>query len=238
MKKTTWFLLFYCVFLALAACNTPLFGDDWPQWRGLARNGIWKESGIVDKFAGPQLPLRWRVPIGSGYSGPTVANGRVYVMDRQVDSDKVERILCFDWQTGNSLWTYSYDCPYKNIGYTAGPRASVSIDDNRVYALGTMGHLHCFDAASGKILWKKQPGADYRIRMPIWGIAAAPLVDGELVIVQLGGEEGACLMAFDKKTGAEKWRALDDRPSYSAPIILQQAGRRISLQIQMVKRRY
>ena len=121
----------------------------------------------------------------------------------------------------------AYDCPYKNIGYTAGPRASVSIDDDRVYALGTMGHLHCLDAASGKLLWKKQPGVDYKIRMPIWGIAAAPLVDGELVIVQIGGEDGACLMAFDKKTGVEKWRALDDQASYSAPIIIRQAGRRV-----------
>jgi outer membrane protein assembly factor BamB len=90
-----------------------------------------------------------------------------------------------------------------------------------------MGHLHCLDAASGKMLWKKQPGVDYKIRLPIWGIAAAPLIDGELVIVQVGGEEGACLMAFDKKTGAERWRALDDQPSYSAPIIIRQADRRI-----------
>ena len=89
-----------------------------------------------------------------------------------------------------------------------------------------MGHLHCLDAATGKLLWKKHPGVDYKIRMPIWGIAAAPLVDGELVIVQLGAE-GACLVALDKKTGAERWRALDDQASYSAPIIIQQAGRRV-----------
>ena len=108
----------------------------------------------------------------------------------------------------------------------AGPRASVSIDDGRAYALGTMGHLHCLDAATGKLLWKKCPGADYDVRVPIWGIAAAPLVDGDLVIVQLGADR-ACLVALDKKTGAERWRALDDQASYSAPIILRQAGRRV-----------
>ena len=126
-----------------------------------------------------------------------------------------------------ALWTFSYDCPYKSVGYTAGPRACVSIDDGRVYALGTMGHLHCLDAAGGKLLWKKEPGVDYKVRMPIWGIASAPLVDGELVIVQIGGADGACLVALDKRTGAEKWRALDDQASYSAPIIIRQAGRRV-----------
>ena len=89
-----------------------------------------------------------------------------------------------------------------------------------------MGHLHCLDAVTGRLLWKKHPGVDYKVRTPIWGIASAPLVDGELVIVQLGAE-GACLVALDKKTGVERWRALDDQASYSAPIIIQQAGRRV-----------
>ena len=86
-----------------------------------------------------------------------------------------------------------------------------------------MGHLFCFDAASGKVLWNKDLNAEYKIRMPIWGIAASPLVENDLVIVQVGGE-GACLVAFDKRTGAEGWRALDDNASYSAPII-DRAGR-------------
>ena len=138
----------------------------------------------------------------------------------------MERVHCFDWKTGRNLWTFDYDCTYKGVGYMAGPRACVSIDDGRAYALGTMGHFHCLDAATGKVLWKKQPEVDYKIRTPIWGLAAAPLVDGELVIVQLGAE-GACLVAFDKKTGVERWRALDDNASYSAPIIIPQAGRRV-----------
>ena len=104
-------------------------------------------NGPVEKFAADQITLRWRVPIGSGYSGPTVADGRVYVTDRQTDPKPVERVLCFDAKTGRNLWTYSYDCPYRDVGYPAGPRASVSLDEGRAYALGTMGHLHCLDAA-------------------------------------------------------------------------------------------
>ncbi len=198
--------------------------DEWPQWRGPNRDGVWRETGLVDKFAGDQLKIRWRRPLGSGYSGPTVAGGRVFVTDRVLEPDQIERVHCFDWKSGEPLWTYSYDCPYVNVGYTAGPRASVSLDGDRAYSLGTMGHLFCFDAASGKPLWSKDLNAEYKIRMPIWGIAASPLVVGDLLIVQIGGEE-ACLVAFDKLSGQERWRALDDNASYSAPIMIQQAGR-------------
>ena len=213
--------------LGIGICRAP--ADEWPQWRGPNRDGTWHEKGIIDKFPKPEVELRWKVDISSGYSGPTVAGGRVFVSDRVLEPDQIERVHAFDWETGRNLWTYSYDCPYSpEVGYRAGPRASVSLDDGRAYALGTMGHLSCLDAATGRVLWKKVPGVDYPIKLPIWGIAASPLVDGDLVIVQIGAsDEGACLVALDKNTGDEKWRALDDRASYSAPIIINQAGRRV-----------
>ena len=214
------------MFLAMSVCRAP--ADEWPQWRGPNRDGVWRETGVIDEFPDPQIELRWKVDISSGYSGPTVAGGRVFVTDRVVKPDQIERVHAFDWETGRNIWTYSYDCPYRKVGYQAGPRASVSVDDGRAYALGTMGHLFCLDAATGRVLWKKVPGVDYRVRLPIWGIAASPLIDGDLVIVEIGASgEGACLVALDKKTGVEKWRALDDRASYSAPIIINQAGRRV-----------
>ena len=121
-----------------------------------------------------QLPVRWRAPISSGYCGPTVAAGRVYVMDRLDMPRQIERVLAFDADTGKPLWSHQYDCEY-TVQYVAGPRASVSIDEGRAYALGTMGHLHCFDAADGKILWAKDLNELYKIRMPIWGISGSPL---------------------------------------------------------------
>ncbi len=210
-----------CTILFIASTAT---ADDWPQWRGPSRDGTWRETGLVEKFASPELKITWRKPIGSGYSGPTVADGRVFVTDRLVEPSQVERVHAFDEKTGETLWTYSYPCEYVNVGYTAGPRASVSIDEGRAYALGTMGNMHAFDAASGKLLWAKDLNTEYKIRMPIWGISASPLIDGKLVIVQIGGEN-ACLVAFDKVTGEQRWRALDDNASYSAPVIIQQAGK-------------
>jgi outer membrane protein assembly factor BamB len=201
--------------------------DEWPQWRGPNRDGVWNETGLIERFPGPRLELRWRVPISSGYSGPTVADQRVYVTDRVTEPEQIERVLCFDWETGRSLWTHSYSCRYEQVGYTAGPRAAVTIDEGRAFALGTMGHLHALDAATGQVIWKKDLRADYRIGVPIWGVSASPLVDGTRLIVQAGGENGACILALDKQTGAEIWRALEDRASYSAPILIRQAGQRV-----------
>ncbi|HTU24786.1 MAG TPA: PQQ-binding-like beta-propeller repeat protein, partial [Pirellulales bacterium] len=200
--------------------------DEWPQWRGPNRDGVWKETGLVDRFAGQQLAIKWRVPVAGGYSGPTVADGRVYVTDRLAEPNQTERVHCFDWRDGKPLWVHAYECPYVGVGYPDGPRASVTVEDGRAYALGTMGNLFCLDAAKGTVLWQKEPDKDYEIEMPIWGIASAPLVEKDLLIVQIGAR-GACLMAFDKRTGERRWSALDDRASYSAPIIIEQGGKRV-----------
>src|SRR5689334_11724201 len=107
----------------------PSYGDDWPQWRGPNRDGVWRETGIVQKFASSELKPQWRAEIGSGYCGPTVANGRVYLMDLIVRPSTNERIHCFDEKTGKSLWSHQYECAYGRVQYPAGPRASVTIHD-------------------------------------------------------------------------------------------------------------
>ena len=203
--------------------------DDWPQWRGPNRDGTWNEKGILEKFSTEQLPIRWSAQISNGYSGPTVADGRVYVTDRLTSPEQVERVLCFDAMTGKPIWSYSYECEYKKIGYPNGPRAAVTINETRAYSLGTMGQLCCFDAANGELLWKKDCASEYKAKIPTWGITASPFVEADLVIVQIGGQDNACLVAFDKATGGEKWRAFNDSASYSTPIIIKQAGRPVLL---------
>ena len=226
-SSTSRFRLRWIINLSLIASCASAKADDWPQWRGPHRDGVWPETGIIETFPETELDILWRAEISSGYCGPTVAAGRVYVMDRILKPEQAERILCFDARNGKKLWTYRYDCPYRGVQYDAGPRASVTIENGRAYALGTMGHLHCLDASSGKILWKHDTDAQYKLRMPVWGLSAAPLIEGDQVIVQIGGEGDACVVAFNKMTGRESWRALPDKPSYSASIAIDQAGKRV-----------
>jgi outer membrane protein assembly factor BamB len=204
--------------------NIQVFAEDWPQWRGANRDGVWREKGIVQKL--DNLQVRWRTEVANGYCSPTVAGGRVYITDRLTKPAQVERIHCFDATNGKVIWSYSYECRYGKVGYPDGPRASVTINDGRAFSLGTLGHLFCFDSAKGDVLWTKDLKSEYDIKMPVWGIAAAPLVENDLLILHIGGKD-ACLIALDKTSGAEKWRALDDRASYSAPIIIEQAGERV-----------
>ncbi|UUO07780.1 PQQ-like beta-propeller repeat protein [Blastopirellula sp. J2-11] len=217
--RINWLLLGACLAIVSSA-----LADDWPQWRGENRDGVWREDRILRKFPAEGPEVQWRAPIGSGYSGPTVASGKVYVTDRLVEPKQIERVHCFDERSGEKLWSHEYDCPYVGVGYQAGPRASVTIDNGSAFALGTMGNLFCFDAASGAILWQRDLNAELKIRMPDWGIAAAPLVYRDRLILQIGGADGACIVALNTKTGKEEWRALDDRAGYSAPILIKQAG--------------
>ena len=222
-QSTRW--LYPLMLLAVVWIDSTASADDWPQWRGKNRDGVWREDGIVDMLPPGQLKHRWSAPISSGYSGPTVADGRVFVMDRVVEPKQIERVHCFDADTGENVWTHAYDCPYEGISYDAGPRASVTVDAGRAYSLGSAGHLFCFEAATGNVVWQRDLNEDYKIRMPNWGIAASPLIWENLVVVQIGGEDGACLVALDRASGKERWKALTHEASYSSPIMIEQAGK-------------
>ena len=205
--------------------HTNAYADDWAQWRGKDRSGTWTESGVVETLTSENLKFSWRQPIGNGYSGPTVADGKVYVSSKTSKPEQVETIHCFDAQSGKPVWDISYPAQY-TVGYTAGPRASITVDEGRAYALGAMGMLHCLKADDGEVLWKKDLDAQYNIskskRMPIWGIACSPIIYDDLVIIVVGGDEGAALVAFNKTTGEEVWRSLDDPIQYSSPVLTKQ----------------
>jgi len=204
-------------------CHT----QDWPDWRGPNRDAIWDASGIVEEFDSDVIAEKWSVPVGPGYSGPTVSDGKVYVTDRLERPSQAERVLCFDEQSGKEIWVHQYACVYEGVGYPAGPRASVVIREGKAYSLGTMGHLFCFDAGTGKVLWQKNLNKEYEIDMPIWGIASTPLVLDDKIIVQVSASPGACVIAFNKDTGKELWRSLEDRAGYSAPILIEKDGVRV-----------
>jgi outer membrane protein assembly factor BamB len=191
--------------------------DDWPQWGGPHGDGSWRETGIVDSLPEGLLPRKWSAPIGEGYSGPAVAEGLVYVTDRLHDTG-VERVLCFDAETGKPIWKHEYEVEY-TIRYPAGPRATPVVNEGRVYTIGAQGDMYCLDAQKGNVLWKKNFVKDYQTRLPTWGMAASPVVYGDQLIALVGGKD-ALVVSFDKATGKELWRALNDpQVGYAPPRI-------------------
>jgi outer membrane protein assembly factor BamB len=220
-------LMVICV---LKITFAPIFAEDWPEWRGKGRNGIWTESGILDKFPEKGLTAVWRTPIHGGFAGPAVAAGRVFVTDFKRSSGKkgMERALCLDEKSGKILWTREWDADYQGISYDTGPRATPTVDGDRVYIVGGSGTLLCLNARTGDVIWRKDYVKDYRMQMPTWGIASAPLVDGDRLIAIVGGQPDAKVIAFDKMTGKEIWRALpsDSEQGYSQPVIVAARGTR------------
>ena len=199
--------------------------DDWPQWRGVNRNASLSSQEQIESLPSDKIELSWSVPIGGGYSAPSVAKGRVYVMDRgSADAtSEIERVLCFDAATGKNIWDHTYEAKY-TISYRAGPRAAVTIQDDKVYSVGAMGQFHCLDAASGDVIWMRDLAKDYAAKMPIWGITGSPLVYKGIVIQIAAGSSDDCVVALDAQTGKEKWHALNERAGYSSPILIQQGG--------------
>jgi outer membrane protein assembly factor BamB len=216
-----------------------LRADDWPQWLGPRRDSVWRETGILERFPEGGPKVRWRTPINAGYTGPAVAEGRVYVMDRQAAPGakkpandfargKIagsERVLCLNEVDGKILWTREYDCPY-TVSYPLGPRTTPLVKDQKVYTLGTEGNLFCLDARTGNVLWKRELKKDYKVDAPFWGFSSHPLLDGQKLICMVGGK-GTTVVAFDKDTGKEIWRALSaSQPGYCPPMIYNAGGTR------------
>lgn len=225
---------------AIFAAAVSAMADDWPQWLGPERDGVWREKGILEKFPANGPPVLWRTEVNKGYCGPAVAGNRLYMLDRKPGGaltrkpgDKSipampgnERVVCRDATNGKIIWEYAYDCPYR-IGYPSGPRATPVVAGGRVYTLGAMGDLLCLDANDGKVIWERHFLKDFALEEPpTWGYAAHPLLDGDRLICTVGGTNSA-VVAFNKDTGKEVWRALTMKEiGYAPPVLATLAGRK------------
>ena len=239
MQRTIKHSLFYPVYLTLAlVCAISLsHADDWPRWLGPEGDSIWRESGVLKEFPAGGLKNKWQHPVGLGYAGPAVAKGKVYVMDYVKTSGEIrnqaswkddlrgkERILCLSVETGELIWKHEYDRAYF-LSYPAGPRCTPTIADGKVYTLGTEGDLLCLDAESGERYWSKSLNESYGTTTPLWGYAAHPLVVGNQVFCIVGGE-GSIVVAFNKDTGEEQWRALSAAErGYCPPSMIDSGGK-------------
>ena len=229
--------------IAYVCCSPTALGEDWPKWRGPRGDGTWNAPRLPERWTTQPLKVVWRQPVGGGYAGVSVADGRVYTLDLesplqaklpgQADNkpDGVERVLCFDAATGKLLWSHNYPVKYGDLeGYSNGPRSTPTIHDGKVYTLGAVGHLYCFDAKTGRIIWHHDTVKSFHANKPTWGFAASPIVEGDLLIVHLGASDGGCVIAFDRNTGQERWRSLSDAAGYCTPAVFQTPTGRLLVQ--------
>jgi outer membrane protein assembly factor BamB len=208
--------------LALACLATTAWAADWTRWRGPNFDGISPETGWLTQWPADGPKQLWKADVGLGYSSFSVSGGRLYTMG---NTDETDSIYCLDAATGKTVWQHSYPCSAKDPNGYLGPRCTPTVDGDRVHAVSRAGHFFCLDAASGKVIWSKEFPKDYGAKVPTWGYAGSPLIEGNWVICEVGGA-GSSVVAFDKKTGQEVWKAGDDTIGYSSIVPFDHQGQR------------
>jgi outer membrane protein assembly factor BamB len=187
---------------------------DWTSFLGPLHNATSTETKLSRTLP---PPLVWEFPKGTSYASPAIAGDRLVFLHRVDDEEIVE---CLHPDTGARRWQFRYATAFEDrYGYNNGPRASPVIDGRRVYTVGAEGLLHCLDLDSGKLLWRHDLQAEYRVRQDFFGTASTPLVEGRLLVVNVGAPGGPCVAAFDAESGREVWRAGTEwGPSYASPV--------------------
>jgi outer membrane protein assembly factor BamB len=190
------------------------WGDDWPQILGPRRNGSGQEK-LPDRFPSDGLKVVWSAPIGQGYAGPAVANGRVVLFHRV---DKKERVQAFDAKTGKSLWTTDFPATYRGgVDPDVGPRCVPLIAGDKIYVYGAAGDLHCLAFKDGWAAWSRKLAEDYDAPDGYFGAGSTPILVKKRLLVNVGGKK-AGIAALDAETGQTDWAKFDEAASYSSPV--------------------
>ena len=208
---------------AIALAAGCLYAQDWPQWRGPDRDGaapfhepkVWPEK----------LTAKWKISVGEGYASPIFAGGRIFEFTRQGDDEVAMSINPAD---GKILWRQSYPAPFEPVNSAArhgkGPKSTPLYYDEKLYTFGISGILSSFDGATGKVLWRKEYSKDFKGTWPMFGTSMSP-VGGEGVVVALvGTNDDGAVVAYDAKSGVQKWIWKGDGPAYASPVMVELDG--------------
>ncbi len=219
------------------SCASAL-ADDWNQWLGPNRDSVWNEDGVVQSIPASGLKPKLKIPVGAGYSSPSVVKGIIYLTDFTPGEKKLsdnpgvtasvpgtERVRAIDSKTGKVLWTHEYPEGY-TISYASGPRVQPTVVGGQVFTIGAQGQMLALDASTGKVIWEKRLEKEFGPKPPQWGYASAPLVDGDLVFANVGNEKGAAV-AIDRNTGKTVWQSAPAKePGYAPPAMIERGGRK------------
>jgi outer membrane protein assembly factor BamB len=227
MEKSMTFRILATVSVALALVMCPGFivGEGgsttgWFQYRGPNRDGKSTETGLVHSWDSNGPREMWRVPIGAGFSPISIVGDRLFTMD---SDEQTEFALCLDAESGETVWRVPMGPLFRDSNGD-GPRSGPTVDGNRVYMLSSRGRLAALDTASGDTVWRLEYEEAFGSELPTWGFSTAPLVDGDLLIMEVGGSGARAIAALDKDTGELHWTAQEGTIVYSSPILVELGG--------------
>ena len=202
--------------------------EDWPRFLGPRSDGTSSETGFLTEWPADGLPELWSRPMGESYGAPVISRGRLLIFHRIDDEEVVESI---DAETGEiDHWTYSYPTEYvDNYGYNGGPRSSPTVDGDFVYTFGAEGVLTCLSFDSGALVWQRQVNDDFKVPQGFFGVGVAPVIEENLILINVGGPNGAGVVAFNKSDGETVWTASTDQASYSTPVVATIRGERLAI---------
>jgi len=197
--------------------------SDWPCFLGATHDMRSPETKLLKEWPKDGPTLLWEMKRGTGYTSPSIVGERLVYVHREGGEDLVE---CLKAETGERLWRFAYPTTYEDTyGYNNGPRASPLIADGKVYTYGAQGKLHCLELTTGRLIWKRDVNAEFNVPQDFFGTATTPLLEGNLLIINIGAPGGPCVAAFDKDSGKMAWASnapVDDvdgwGPSYASPV--------------------
>ncbi|MHA3774263.1 outer membrane protein assembly factor BamB family protein [Verrucomicrobiota bacterium sgz303538] len=215
-----------------AALKAPSLQDDvsWSQWRGPQRDGISPETGWQKTWPAEGPGVLWKVNVGAGMSSPVIADGRLFIQGN--DGKGTDSVFAFDAATGKELWRHSFPCassPHEMPIVPAGPGATPTVSNRRIFALSREGDLVCLQVASGELAWRKQLIADLGGKRPVYGYAQSPLIEAGRVFLDVGcaPEQESSTAALDATTGEVVWRAGKGEAGYSSARVFEHEGQRL-----------
>jgi outer membrane protein assembly factor BamB len=190
---------------------------DWPQWRGIRRDGVAFEPHLLKQWPEDGPRQLWQVPDSQGLSSFVVRGDRCYTMLRQ---NNREIVVCLGSDSGQEIWHFEYEAKANFREGGSGPRSTPALDGDRLYTVGINGQLNCLDVQTGKSAWPHGHDLlqEFNASNLQWGVSFSPLIEGDLVVTTPGGPDGNAIVAFNKTTGELAWKSQSDPMSYSSPI--------------------
>ena len=196
-------------FWALCCLAEKIDGGDWPQFLGPHGNGISHETGLLDRWPSNGVPVVWVKKIGTGYGAPSVRGDRLVFHHRIGDEEIVE---CVETATGKPLWRYGYPSHFVDpYGYNNGPRGTPLLTADRCYTFGAEGRLVCLDLQTGKLIWQRDTAKDFEVPPAFFGVGSSPILEGDLLLVMVGGQPNAGMVAFDSASGKTIWESVGEK---------------------------